>query len=92
MSDPLGFLSPQALGAIEDLVDRRVDERLRAQAVDRPGRWMTPAEAAEYARVTRQTIYDWRSCGLLSRHGGHGHALVDRNELDALLDNSGRSR
>lgn len=61
--------------------------RLQAQ----PSRWLTVAEAAEYARCSRQHIYDLRSDGRLGRHGENGHALVDREELDAYLDN-GRGR
>jgi excisionase family DNA binding protein len=53
-----------------------------------PSRWMTVEEAAEYARCSRQHIYDLRSDGRLTRHGERGHALVDRRELDAHLDNS----
>jgi excisionase family DNA binding protein len=53
-----------------------------------PTRWMTVAEAAEYARCSPQHIYDLRSDGRLGRHGERGHALVDRRELDAYLDNS----
>jgi len=54
-------------------------------------RWLTVAEAAEYARCSVQHVYDMRSDGRLSGHGGRGHALVDREELDAYLDN-GRGR
>ena len=39
--------------------------------------------------ASRELIYAWRSEGRLSKHGVHGHALVDRYELEAaLLDNS----
>jgi excisionase family DNA binding protein len=51
-----------------------------------PSRWMTVEEAAEYARCSRQHIYDLRSDGRLGRHGERGHALVDRRELDVYLD------
>jgi excisionase family DNA binding protein len=75
-----------------ELVEQIVD-RAAALALERPpaqpqSRWMTVPEAAEYARCSRQHIYDLRSDGRLSRHGERGHALVDRDELDAYLDNS----
>jgi excisionase family DNA binding protein len=73
---------------VEQIAARAADlavERLRTEAPS--SRWMTVAEAAEYARCSRQHIYDLRSDGRLGRHGEHGHALVDRRELDAYLDN-----
>lgn len=74
---------------VEQIADRAaalVLERLQVDAEPR-SRWMTVAEAAEYARCDRQHIYDLRSDGRLGRHGEHGRALVDRAELDAYLDN-----
>lgn len=47
--------------------------------------YMTPAEAASYARCSRQRIYDLRSDGTLGDHGDGRKALVDRAELDAYL-------
>jgi Helix-turn-helix domain len=65
-------------------------ERLRAES-ESPSRWLTVEEAARYGRWDKQHIYDMRSDGRLSRDGEHGHALVDRHELDAYIDNSRRS-
>jgi excisionase family DNA binding protein len=75
---------------VEEIAQRAAEIVLARQEAALP-RWMTVPEAAEYARCTRQHIYDLRSDGRLSRHGEHGHALVDRHELDAYLEN-GRGR
>jgi excisionase family DNA binding protein len=77
-------LTPEQLDAIAERAAERVAQR------SEPSRWMTVEEAAEHARCSRQHIYDLRSDGRLSRHGEHGHALVDRRELDAYLDNTAR--
>ena len=76
-------LPEHVLEAIAERAAEIVLARLEAQR----SRWMTVAEAAEYARCTRQHIYDLRSDGRLGRYGGHGAARVDRDELDAYLAN-----
>jgi excisionase family DNA binding protein len=55
-----------------------------------PGRWLTVAEAAEYLRCAPQRIYDHRSSGRLTRHGDGARALVDRHELDHLIEGGTR--
>ena len=77
-------LPPEVVEQIAERAAELVLERIEAIPTSR---WMTVAEAAEYARCSRQHIYDLRSDGRLGRHGEHGHALVDRYELDAYLDN-----
>jgi excisionase family DNA binding protein len=72
----------------EQLAERAADV-MAARRTD-TSRWMTVQEAAEYARCSKQHIYDLRSDGRLGRHGERGRALVDRAELDAYLDNSTR--
>ncbi len=50
--------------------------------------WYTPAEAAEYLRVTRQTIYNYMDEGLLPYRelpSGRGRR-IRRTDLDALLE------
>jgi excisionase family DNA binding protein len=50
--------------------------------------WFTPAEAARYLRVSRQTIYNYMEQGLLpyfELKSGGGRRLR-RADLDALLE------
>jgi excisionase family DNA binding protein len=75
-------------GLVEEIAAQAAELVLERQQAGTSSRWLTVPEAAEYARCSRQHIYDLRSDGRLSRHGERGHALVDRNELDAYLDNS----
>ena len=70
---------------VEAIAERAAEIVLARLEAARRTRWMTVAEAAEYARCSRQHLYDLRSDGRLGRHGEHGHALVDRDELDAYL-------
>lgn len=46
--------------------------------------WMTRDEAAEYARVTTQTIDDWRKAGLPAAKPGRV-VLIERQDLDDFL-------
>jgi excisionase family DNA binding protein len=49
--------------------------------------WFTPAEAAKYLRVSRQTIYNYMDGGLLPYYelsSGGGRRIL-RSDLDALL-------
>jgi excisionase family DNA binding protein len=53
-----------------------------------PQEWFTPAEAARYLRVSRQTIYNYMEQGLLKYYelkSGGGRRLR-RADLDALLE------
>jgi hypothetical protein len=61
-------------------------EQLRSES--EPPRWMTIEQAVAYSTFPAQHIYDMRSDGRLTKHGARGHALVDRRELDAYLDNT----
>jgi excisionase family DNA binding protein len=59
---------------------------------DRGGKqeWFTPAEAADYLRVTRQTIYNYMDQGILPYYEikiGRGRRLR-RQDLEALLQRS----
>lgn len=89
MSDPLAFLSYEAREALEELVARVVDERLRAQGADqREPELLTVVEAAERIRAKPQRIYDLLSDGRLTRHKDGSRVLVSRRELDAHVGNS----
>jgi excisionase family DNA binding protein len=54
-------------------------------------RWLTLKAAAVYSGVSEQTIRNWAKAGHLTLHnvtvmGGRGRVLVDRLELDALIE------
>jgi excisionase family DNA binding protein len=56
--------------------------------------WFTPAEAAKYLRVSRQTIYAYMNQGLLPYYelkSGGGRRLR-RADLDALLERPSEGR
>jgi excisionase family DNA binding protein len=78
-------LPEDALGEIA----ARVAAILAAQQRPALHRWMTIEEAAEHARCKPQRIYDLRSGGRLSKTGDGGRALVDREELDRLIEAGG---
>ena len=50
--------------------------------------WFTPAEAAEYLRVTRQTIYNYMENESLPYYElkSGGGRRIRRSDLDALLE------
>ena len=49
--------------------------------------WFTPAEAAKYLRVSRQTIYNYMESGLLPYYelASGGGRRIRRSDLDGLL-------
>ena len=49
--------------------------------------WFTPAEAAKYLRVSRQTIYNYMQGGLLPYYelASGGGRRIRLSDLDALL-------
>jgi excisionase family DNA binding protein len=88
--DPLAFLSADARAALEQLVDRRVEERLRERDADRrEPDLLTVHEAAERIRAKPQRIYDLLSDGRLTRHKDGSRVLVSRRELDAHVGRGG---
>jgi excisionase family DNA binding protein len=90
VSDPLGFLSPEARQALEELVGRLVDERLRLAGADRrEPELLTVEEAAERIRASRQRIYDLVSEGRLTRHKDGSRLLLSRRELDEHVARGG---
>jgi excisionase family DNA binding protein len=75
--DQLAVLAEQ----VADVLEGR-----QAGAAPAAARWLSIDEAADYIRASRQRIYDLRSSGRLSRTGDGGRAVVDRAELDRLLE------
>jgi excisionase family DNA binding protein len=52
---------------------------------DRPPRYLTVLEAADYLRCSRQRVYDLLSQGALTRLKDGARVLVARAEVDAYL-------
>jgi len=75
------------LDSLELLAQRVADilegRQNRAESVRR---WLTVDQAADYLGCKRQRIYDLRSSGRLSRCGDGRRGLIDRHELDALIE------
>jgi|1186.fasta_scaffold99020_2 excisionase family DNA binding protein len=90
----LAFILPPDL--VDEIVQRVADELERRQTsgqrhVPSTGtRWLTVDQAAAYIGSSRQRVYDLRSAGKLSRHGDGRRALIDRNELDRLIQEGTR--
>lgn len=73
-------------GVMKEICDRVI--AMLAVGDLRPGAkspYLTTDEAAEYARCTRQRIYDLRSKGVLASYRDGRRVLVLREELDAHL-------
>jgi excisionase family DNA binding protein len=80
-------MMPLSLTIPPDVVDeiaRRVLERLGAQNGTVPD-YLTPPEAAEYLRTSRQRIYDLTSQGRLPVCKDGSRNLYRRVDLDAYL-------
>lgn len=72
------------LTGLEALVERLVDEKVRAALAGRGDGWLTSDEAAQYLGIARSTLHDLVCDGRLPRHGEKGHRLRFRREdLDA---------
>ena len=80
LSLPPEFINAVAQRAVDLL---RADAAVPSEVPSSP--YLTFAEAATYARCSRQRIYDLRSSGRLTRHADGSRVLVDRRELDAYL-------
>ena len=48
--------------------------------------YLRPAEAGEYARVTRSTIYRWMSDGLIKSYCVGGVRLIKVSDIDRLIE------
>lgn len=73
---------------VADILEERVAARDPGQ--QRADRWLTVDQAAEYIGSRPQRVYDLRSSGRLTRHGDGARALVDRHELDQLIEGDTR--
>lgn len=82
-------LSPEALADLVALVADEVERRGGVQTPTPVGRWLTVEQAAAYVHRPKSWIYDARSSGRLKRTGTGGCALVDRLELDRMLEAGG---
>jgi excisionase family DNA binding protein len=51
-------------------------------------RWLTIREGAAYARISKSGLYVIAKAGGLRIHKLGGRSLVDRRELDRLIENS----
>jgi excisionase family DNA binding protein len=85
VSDELRIALPPE--TIETIAQRAAEIVLQRQKADAAlPRWLTVEKAADYIGATRQRVYDLRSDGRLTKHGDGSRALVDRLELDALIE------
>jgi excisionase family DNA binding protein len=50
------------------------------------GRWMTVAEAAAYARISRSGLYQFVASGRLPIRKLGARTLVDRGDVDRLIE------
>jgi excisionase family DNA binding protein len=90
MSDALNFLSSATREALEELIDRRVEEVVERRLGEREenGRrspYLTIPEAAELLRCSRQRVDDLLSQRRLRRYKDGARTLVSRDELNAHL-------
>jgi excisionase family DNA binding protein len=85
-------LPPEVLDQLVVLVADEL-ERRRAWAMppqhSAHRRWLTVDEAAAYIGASRQRIYDLRSNGRLKRTADGSRVLVDRLELDRMVEQGG---
>jgi excisionase family DNA binding protein len=49
-------------------------------------RWMTVAEGAQYARISRSGLYKFIAAGRLPVRKLGARTLVDRRDIDALIE------
>ena len=77
-------LPPEMLEQLAQRVAGILEERQLSSSP--PGRWLTVAEAAEILRRSPQRIRDLRSARRLTPYREGGRALVDRLELERLVE------
>jgi hypothetical protein len=71
---------------VADILEERAGGRKMVAMADR---WLTVDQAATYIGSRPQRVYDLRSSGRLTRHGDGARALVDKHELDQLIEGGG---
>jgi excisionase family DNA binding protein len=79
-------LSADVLEQLAQRVAEILDDRQASRSSSGRARWLTVDQAAEYIGAKRQRIYDLRSSRVLSRHCDGRRGLVDRSELDRLIE------
>jgi excisionase family DNA binding protein len=79
-------LSDDVLEQVAQRVADILEQRKRPES---ERRWLTVGEAAAYIGAKPQRIYDLRSSGRLGRCGDGRRGLVDRRELDGLVERGG---
>ena len=72
---------------VADILEERGAAGAGARTADR---WLTVDQAAAYIGSRPQRVYDLRSSGRLTKHGDGARALVDKIELDNLLEGGTR--
>lgn len=77
------ILFPEAI--INDIAERAAALVMERTVPAWSSPYLTVPEAAEYARCSRQRIYDLLSSARLTRHKDGSRVLVGRDELDAYL-------
>jgi hypothetical protein len=78
-------LPPELVEAIAQRAADILVER-EAAAAGEERRWLTIPDAMAYTGFPRQWFYDARSSGRLAKHGAGRKAVIDRHELDALIE------
>lgn len=71
--------------ALEAIARRAAELVIEHGGVGEARELLTPEEAAEYLRCSRQRIYELRSSGRLPKTSEGGRALVRRADLDGLV-------
>lgn len=77
----LAELDDAALDQLADALAPRIAARTAAPIPP----YLTPQEAGEYLRATKQRVYDLVSSGRLKRVRDGGRSLIRRDDLDAYL-------
>jgi excisionase family DNA binding protein len=83
-------LTADAVEAIVERTAHLVLARLQADQPSTTSPYLSVAEAADFARCSKQRIYDLRSSGRLTRAGDGARGLVRRDELMAYLEGGHR--
>jgi excisionase family DNA binding protein len=84
-------ISDDVVEAIAARAAEIVLEQIGRESTSPVSPYLSVGEAAEYARCSRQRIYDLLSSGRLTRHKDGSRVLVERAELDRYLAGDGRN-
>ena len=72
-------------GEVERIARRAAELVSAGRTEDRPPRYLTVLEAADYLRCSRQRVYDLLSQGALTRLKDGARVLIARAEIDSYL-------